>query len=295
MTNDPSDVGKRDGGAAEVRDDALDVGLYMTFIKVLSVIWIGGLIVYFVCAPAAFLRMWPNEVGDLFAGWFAPLAMAWVGVAVLVQKQQLEAQRGELKQNSESLRLQAEELRRSVEQLEKHTAHMNRESARRDREQAVALLDRHYERVMFAIERIARTGEECKLRSPRPREDAIDVHGVLGGWRKYADWSRSDDVGRSVEVLGNGLTSLVELLRTGWVFDASFTVLRELCIELRSLDRTLAEVERTTGALDGVTVNLGHPDESSCKEFRRKVTEAYSELEAMEREIRRLDSSDRSA
>lgn len=51
----------------------------------------------------------PNEWGDFFAGFFAPLAFLWL---IFGYYQQGE----ELKQNTEALNLQAEELKNSVEQ-----------------------------------------------------------------------------------------------------------------------------------------------------------------------------------
>jgi hypothetical protein len=51
----------------------------------------------------------PNEVGDLLAGVFGPLAILWVILGYFQQGQ-------ELRVNTEALRLQAEELRHSVEQ-----------------------------------------------------------------------------------------------------------------------------------------------------------------------------------
>lgn len=57
------------------------------------------------------LLMAPNEIGDLLAGMFGPLAILWLILGFFQQGI-------ELRQNTEALRLQASELRKSVEQQE---------------------------------------------------------------------------------------------------------------------------------------------------------------------------------
>ena len=52
----------------------------------------------------------PNEVGDLFAGLFAPIAFLWLVVAVLVQAQELKTQRDELKLTREEMEAQRKEM-----------------------------------------------------------------------------------------------------------------------------------------------------------------------------------------
>jgi len=71
-----------------------------------SVIWLGYL------AHQIFALGLPNDLnarGDVFAGFFAPLAFLWLVLGYLQQGE-------ELKQSTEALRLQAEELKNSVEQ-----------------------------------------------------------------------------------------------------------------------------------------------------------------------------------
>lgn len=56
----------------------------------------------------------PNEVGDLLAGAFAPVAFFWVAAAVFIQSQELKAQRLELR---ETRRFAEEQARASQEQV----------------------------------------------------------------------------------------------------------------------------------------------------------------------------------
>ena len=282
-------VSPRDGPGHSVRP------FYITFMQILSVIWVGALVLYVLRAPSLFMRMWPNEVGDLLSGWFAPLAMAWVAVAAFLQRDQLASEREELRQTSEALQLQAEELRRSMEEIERQTEHRNSESARRDRERAAALMDRLYERLMFGIERVARIGEGCILHSPSDEAGDIDLVEVLGEWRKYADWSKSDEVARSVNGLGKGLDSLIDLLRDGWRLDISLTGFNDLCTEFHYLERIALEVERVAPTVGDQQPTLGLIEEFDTRAFRDRVKTACDELEAMERELQNLDFPDTSS
>lgn len=266
----------------------------ITLMIVLSMIWLVALLIYFLSAPSLFFRLWPNEVGDLFAGWFAPLAMAWIAVAAFLQRDQLASHEEELKQNSEAIRLQAEELRRSIEEMERQNEHRNRESAHRDREVAATLIARLHERLMFVIERIARIGEGCMLRSPSALGTGMNVVEVLGEWRNYADWSRSNDVARSVETLGKGLEELAELIRNGWILDARLAVLRDLCTELHSLERITLHIERDIPSVGNQKTDLGAIEHFDTQSFRKRVADAYAELEAIEGELRKLDSPETS-
>ena len=262
---------------------------YLTVIKILSAAWLGGLLVYFLAAPAIFLRMWPHELGELLSGWFAPLALAWVSVAVFLQWAQLRTQETEIKENSEALRMQAAELRRSVDLIEKQTENMMLESARRDREEAAAWLDRLYERLMFGAERVARTAEGCTLSNPGSREDPVRLETIIGDWRTYVERSRRHEVSRSLDGLAAGLNTLVEFVTTGWDLDISFATLQEVCRELRCIERIVAEMERvkTRPAIDNSYVwLLGDFD---VRAFREQVATAYKELETLEAGLRELD------
>lgn len=65
--------------------------------------------------------MSPNEMGDFLAGVFAPLAFLWLIAAVFLQKNELAAQRQELKDSREVAVQQVEEARRNVAFIEEQT------------------------------------------------------------------------------------------------------------------------------------------------------------------------------
>lgn len=80
-----------------------------------------------------FLKMGPNEVGDLLAGIAGPLALMWLiygyflqGIAIRQQAQEVSQNTQALKLQEEALRAQVEELRRSVEQ-QSHLVSVSRE------------------------------------------------------------------------------------------------------------------------------------------------------------------------
>jgi hypothetical protein len=71
----------------------------------------------------------PNEIGDLLAGIFAPIAFLWLATATLIQSQELRAQRRELELtrseyelNRTVLMAQVEETKRQAEFVGEQTA-----------------------------------------------------------------------------------------------------------------------------------------------------------------------------
>ena len=91
-----------------------------------------------------------NEVGDLAAGLFAPVAFIWLAVAVLVQAQELNAQRDELKLTREELheqrkvmKEQAEEAKRQAEFIGRQTEILAQEQSERDEKRADELVFEH--------------------------------------------------------------------------------------------------------------------------------------------------------
>ncbi|KFL30655.1 hypothetical protein JP75_14375 [Devosia riboflavina] len=63
----------------------------------------------------------PNELGDTFAGAFAPVAFVWLVTAVLLQRDELAAQRQELRQSREVAEQQFEESKRNVDYIRQQT------------------------------------------------------------------------------------------------------------------------------------------------------------------------------
>lgn len=76
--------------------------------------------------PAAANAMKPNEWGDFFAGFFAPLAFLWLVLGYMQQGQELQL-------STQALLLQADELRNSVQQ-QKELVEVTRLQVESDRE-----------------------------------------------------------------------------------------------------------------------------------------------------------------
>jgi hypothetical protein len=93
---------------------------------VVSLVWLAFMAWVFLCNPANTDSLKPNELGDFFAGFFAPLAFLWLVLGYMQQGH-------ELKLSTEALKLQAEELRNSVLQ-QKQLVDVTREQVENDRE-----------------------------------------------------------------------------------------------------------------------------------------------------------------
>lgn len=74
-----------------------------------SLLWIGVMAIVVFSDPAITHAMKPNEWGDFFAGFFAPLAFLWLILGYMQQGDELQL-------STKALRLQAEELKNSVQQ-----------------------------------------------------------------------------------------------------------------------------------------------------------------------------------
>src|ERR1700690_1550550 len=91
----------------------------------ITAFWLSLLCGFFLASRGTLVAMKPNELGDMLAGSFSPLAFAWVVIAVFLQHSELEAQRQELHSNGEALRVQADKMRQSVEKLQQQSEHMH--------------------------------------------------------------------------------------------------------------------------------------------------------------------------
>lgn len=76
---------------------------------VLTIVWLLVLLVYWLSNRPAFWELKPNEMGDFFAGAFAPLAFLWLVLGFFQQGK-------ELRHSGEALWLQGRELQHSVDQ-----------------------------------------------------------------------------------------------------------------------------------------------------------------------------------
>jgi len=87
-----------------------------THAKWASLIWVAFWAGYALFAPAPLFTLSLNEIGDFFAGAFAPVAFLWLILGYLQQGKELQQNTMALQQQAKSLELQVEELRNSVEQ-----------------------------------------------------------------------------------------------------------------------------------------------------------------------------------
>jgi hypothetical protein len=90
-----------------------------TFAILGSIIWLVIVCLYFGLQIEKFSSLKPNEIGDFFAGVFAPLALLWLVVGYYQQGE-------ELRNSAKALNLQAQELHDSVLQ-QKELVLVNRE------------------------------------------------------------------------------------------------------------------------------------------------------------------------
>lgn len=252
----------------------MKAGGYIKFAAVFTLLWVVALCLYFGVAPHLFIRMFPHELGELLAGWFAPLAAVWVGAAVILQKEQLAAQKIELEHASGALKLQADESRRSVEQLERNAL--------------IIRLERLLERLMFGIQRFTRTAEGREIHSPSRWEQSAQITSVLGGHRKYIDLFRSSEVERALKEFGEGLSLLIERIGEGWVVEVTVDVVEDFCTELSSLCRIVGEVERLAVSIEDRELH-GIPDGPALQVFRECAMHANKVFDEVLRNYETLD------
>lgn len=90
----------------------------------ITALWLTSITGYAYSKWPAFLTMKMNELGDFFAGAFAPLAFFWLVVAVVLQQKELVNSR-------KVLALQAKELAASVEAIHDQTSNFSEVEAQR--------------------------------------------------------------------------------------------------------------------------------------------------------------------
>lgn len=111
----------------------------------------------------------PNEVGDFFAGAFAPLAFLWLLVAVLLQRSELSEQRKELELTREVSIAQTAEAMKNVRLIEQQTRILTDQRERALLDQA----DRDADALLKLLE--YELGECCDIQVCR-REDVNDEY-----------------------------------------------------------------------------------------------------------------------
>ena len=96
-----------------------------------------------------------NEFGDFLAGGFSVLAFFWLALAVLLQRQELVAQRLELRQTRLALEAQAEESKRSANYLDEQARVLrdqyNLTSEKRSQEESERLANLAIENVKYHL------------------------------------------------------------------------------------------------------------------------------------------------
>lgn len=254
---------------------------YIVGTAVVSAVWLAILLLYFLAARPLFIRMWPDEVGTLLSGWFAPLGAAWLAVAVFLQRDQLRAQWRDLDQNSAALRLQGEELLRSVEQLQIQTKTAREDTERRERERQRQQLDRLLQRVMFGIERFIGVSRDWSLHSSALGKGEIGFGRIFGEPRAYADYARRDELARACDQAARGLESLVKLIKEEWILVVKLDEVRDGCAELNALARLVGDA--TTTSLDDLRIELATnaPTARELRDFGARIEEAERELQTI--------------
>jgi hypothetical protein len=79
-----------------------------------SLLWGLFIVQYFIRNYSEVSGLPSNSIGDLLAGFFAPLAFLWLFVATLLQRQELELQRQELTETRKVLGQQREEMEKAA-------------------------------------------------------------------------------------------------------------------------------------------------------------------------------------
>ncbi len=230
-----------------------------------TIIWLGALAGYVLLVPHLFARMFPHEVGEFLAGWFAPLAATWVGVAVWLQRQQLIAQTEELKHSSEALRLQSEQFQRSINLME---------------QSAVATrLDRLRERVILGVLRIVKNIERQEVQSPVG--ERVKMESLFGSYSFYGELFRGRETELAMSKFGEGLARLTQNMQEDWVLGTTRAVINELCIDLTYLDRIGADMDRIYSSLASSQISVDTIDSAVLAAFRIQVANADRALEAL--------------
>lgn len=228
---------------------------YLKYARIGTFIWVSVAAIYFATNRCLFFRMFPHELGEFLAGWFAPLAALWVGAAVVLQRAQLVAQRKELDHA-------IEESRRSMEDLH--------------RDASEARIERLIERLMFGIQRLARTTERCEIGR---RDEVASVSEILGRHPTYVALAKGGEVARVLDECGGGIEALVGKIEDGWVMDSSDELLEDLFVELGSLDRICAEIG--TACASGGSMSEGTAE---LQRFRACVQRGYQLIGAIRQE-----------
>jgi hypothetical protein len=145
---------------------------------VISTVWLLVMIGVIFYDPSVARNLKPNEWGDFFAGFFAPLAFLWLVLGYLQQGEELQL-------STNALHLQAEELRNSVQQ--------QRELVEVSRQQVEA------QREAFRLERVV-------------RQEALKPHFVIQNSGGSFSGTGAASYGLTIGNAGNTVTGVVGIV-----------------------------------------------------------------------------------
>ena len=112
----------------------------------------------------------PNELGDTLAGIFAPLAFIWLAGTVVIQSQELKAQREEIRRSNTAFELQAKEMEATTKFIETQTIIMQAQDEDRKADEArnnirwhlnkiYPNLKNHFGNAMIVVKSISETSD----------------------------------------------------------------------------------------------------------------------------------------
>lgn len=162
-----------------------------------------------------------NEVGDFFAGAFAPLAFIWLAGTVYIQTRELEAQRRELRENRkvnaatrDHVQAQAESMNQQAlilgQQRHEQERQFNKTSQERNVAQLVAILNTAVAGNL-SVRIVGR--DDTKLLLPMPREKAhrVDPEELTTKFANAVKGLRSEYQFDQIELLGDAEFTLQNL------------------------------------------------------------------------------------
>lgn len=230
--------------------------------------WVGALGVYFWNNRGPFLDMTPNELGDLLAGWFAPLALVWVLLTINLNWWQLRLQR---------------------KKDEKELSRLRKETEQKAREQSLLFAARMTDGLWSGIEFFTKAHGAFVLRDPTEAGNKRCLADILGESRNFVDLARSNQIDRALERLSRGLSELETLIKEGWIFEMRFETLAGFSAEIRMLGRLAAETASACTASAEERMKAGVPTHKTLANFRSRLADVDVCIAGIESQLRQLD------
>lgn len=224
-----------------------------------SLIWLGGVLIFWLGFAKADEALTLNEAGDFAAGAFAPLAFIWLVAAVFLQQEQLKLQARELRASTKALRMQVRETRDLVKKNEAAVTvareSFNEQTSRAKEAQIDRLIDTLARWIYLhagglMISNMQRRGDEPIFVINADLRDNADAVFRLANSQLLHKWLRvhegdyrpkhKDSFLRSIRDISKWLTAILESEQEG-----SYPVLRARVemLELDSFRRQLQMME----------------------------------------------------